>query len=261
MKIDIITMWYNEEFLAPFFLKHYSFADTIHILLDKETTDNTKKITSEFDNIHVIPVKFPDMLDDIIKIQKINSFYRSLDSDWVIAVDSDEFIFTLPPDRDIREILGRQSEYNLLYAQMWQVFRHSTDIDLNPDQPAIFQRRHGDPNVSTGMNATYVKPIVVRSSLSFEWDTGCHRVMERKGLGKRWDRFKRKHEVIPSPERLYGAHWSMADPKIAMIRRIKRKERLSRRNLETGMGFQNFHITEEQIREECERHLEDPLLF
>ena len=35
----------------------------------------------------------------------------------------------------------------------------------------------------------------------------------------------------------------------------------SKRNIETRLGFQNIDITEEQIRRECEQHLDDPLLF
>ena len=73
MKIDIITMWYNEAMLAPFFLNHYSYADTIHILLDEEVTDNTQKIAEEYENVRIVPVRFPDKLDDILKIEKINS--------------------------------------------------------------------------------------------------------------------------------------------------------------------------------------------
>ena len=58
MKIDIITMWYNEAFLAPLFLNHYSFANTIHLLYDEDTTDNTLDIVSKYNNVKVIPFDF-----------------------------------------------------------------------------------------------------------------------------------------------------------------------------------------------------------
>jgi hypothetical protein len=260
MKIDVITMWYNEEFLAPFFLSHYSFADTIHILLDEETTDNTREIISKFKNVHVIPVRFPDMLDDILKIDTINRLYRSIDSDWVIVVDSDEFVFSLPLNKNLRDMLEQESKYNLFYVQMWQVFRHRSDADLDPNLPAINQRRHGDPNVSAGINAAYVKPIVVRSSLNIEWDTGCHRFVNKSRFEQMRDIIRGKR-ILASPQPLYGAHWQMADPEFAVERRVRRKERLSQRNLELGLGTHNFHITEQQIREECDKHLDDPLLF
>jgi len=260
MKIDVITMWYNEEFLAPFFLGHYSFADTIHILLDEETTDNTREIISKFKNVNVIPVRFPDMLDDLLKVRTINDLYRSIGSDWVIVVDSDEFLFPQPLDKAFHEVLGQESTYDLFNAQMWQVYRHRSDADLDSTLPAIYQRRHGDPNVSTGINAAYVKPIIVRSGLDIQWLPGCHELKRKWFPGRIWNTITGKR-IVTSPQVIHGAHWQMADPDFAVARRLRRKARLSKRNLEEGMGIHNFHVTEQQIREECGCHLDDPLLF
>jgi hypothetical protein len=260
MKIDIITMWYNESLLAPFFLKHYSYAETIHILLDKETTDTTQEIASEFDNVRIVPVRFPDKLDDILKVEKINSLYSAIDSDWVIVVDSDEFVFPLPLTTNMKDILGNESKYTLFNAQLWQVYRHRSDNDLNPDLPAIYQRRHGDANVSSGINAAYVKPIIIRSGLEIAWQPGCH-MLARNNPINRLKRYIRGNQAVLSPQLMYGVHWAMADPAIALKRRMNRRERLSKRNLEMGLGIQNFTITETQIRLECEQHLDDPLLF
>ncbi|MBP7509524.1 MAG: glycosyltransferase family 2 protein [Prolixibacteraceae bacterium] len=260
MKIDIITMWYNEASLAPFFLNHYSYADTIHILLDEEVNDNTQKIAEKYENVRIIPVRFPDKLDDILKIETINSIYHSIDSDWVIVVDSDEFVFSLPFYTNIRDILENESKYNLFNVQLWQVYRHRDDNDLNPDLPAIFQRRHGDPNVTTGLNSSYVKPIIVHSGLEIEWQPGCH-LLARKNIIRRLGSYVRGKNAILSPHLIHGVHWAMADPAIAIKRRIDRKDRLSKRNIETRLGFQNIDITEEQIRRECDQHLDDPLLF
>ncbi len=41
IKISVISVWYNEEKLAPFFLEHYRFADAIHIAVDADTCDGT----------------------------------------------------------------------------------------------------------------------------------------------------------------------------------------------------------------------------
>jgi hypothetical protein len=260
MKIDVISMWYNEAFLAPFFLKHYSFADTIHLLVDEETTDNTLEIVSKFENVEVIPVRFPDMLDDLLKVDTINRLYRSIDSDWVIVVDSDEFVFSLPLGLNIHEVLEKEKKYNLFNVHMWQVFRHRNDSDLNPDLPPILQRRHGDPDVSSALNAAYIKPIVVRTTLDIEWLPGCHVIKSKNIIKRSWDIIRGK-KLFPSPQPIYGAHWAMADPEFAIQRRIRRMKRLSKRNLEMEWGLHNFNIDETKIREECERHLDDPLLF
>jgi hypothetical protein len=52
----------------------------------------------------------------------------------------------------------------------------------------------------------------------------------------------------------------MADPSLAIDRRIKNKARMSERNKELGMGYQHWDVTEEWIRAECDRHLDDPLI-
>ncbi len=44
IKVEIITSVYNEEFLLPFFLKHYSWVDKINIIYDQDSNDNTLQI-------------------------------------------------------------------------------------------------------------------------------------------------------------------------------------------------------------------------
>ena len=130
MNVQVVSMWYNEEFLAPLFLNHYSFADRIHIFLDLDTSDDTEKICSKFDNICIHPFSFPDMMDDQIKVDTINNFVSTIDCDWVINVDADEFIFPIPV-HDPKRILARQNKSNLMYAQLWQVYRNVLDKKNN----------------------------------------------------------------------------------------------------------------------------------
>lgn len=247
MKTAIVTMWYNEAFLAPFFLGHYSYADKIHLLLDADTDDNTRAICGRHGNVEIEDFTFPDMMDDELKVIKINEMVARQKADWVFSVDADEFIFPANGE-NVMAILARQTA-NLLYAQMWQVYRHMTDLDLDPRQPAIYQRRHGDPNITVGINSAYVKPIIIRPEIGIEWYPGCHS-------------YKENGKIEISKERFLGAHWQMADVNMAIDRRIKgRQKRQSKHNLETGMTGQHHFITEEEIRAECERHLHDPQLF
>lgn len=261
LKVEVISMWYNEAFLAPFFLNHYSFADKIHIFYDQDTTDNTLEIISRYDNVNVIPFKFPDMMDDLIKVDKINGLLRTLECDWVIAVDADEFVFPLPLGRDMREALEREADYDLIYAQLWQVYRHKNDNDLTPELSTAQQRRHGDPNVTEGINAAYVKPIIVRPGAGIEWLPGCHDIVKKHGIKKILNKI-RGNKIAISPRKQYGSHWAMADPEFVVERRIKgRKERQSKSNIEKKLTYHQHNITESSILEECDLHLNDPLLF
>jgi hypothetical protein len=240
-------MWYNEAFLAPFFLRHYDYANKIYLLLDTDTDDDTRKICNRYGNVEIEDFTFPDMMDDSLKIKKINEVVAAQKADWVFAVDADEFIFPAYGE-EVTPVLMRQTA-NLLYAQMWQVYRHATDADLDPLQPAIYQRRHGDPNITTGINSAYVKPIIVRPEIGIGWRPGCHA-------------YKANEKISISPERFLGAHWQMADVNMAIDRRIKgRRERQSKNNLQSGMTYQHHHITEDAIRAECLAHMHDPQVF
>lgn len=247
MKLSIITMWYDEAFLAPFFLSHYSYADKIHILLDTDTTDNTRAICARYPNVEIEDFTFPDMMDDNLKIIKINEVTARAAADWVFAVDADELIFPANGE-SVEAVLERQTG-NLLHAQMWQVYRHATDADLDPAQPAIYQRRHGDPSLTSGINRLYVKPIIVRPEVGIEWYPGCHF-------------YKPNEKIVVSPDKFWGAHWQMADVDMAVDRRIRgRKERQSEVNLTFGYSVLHHHVTEREIRDTCTWHLNDPQVF
>lgn len=258
MKIAVITIWYNEAFLAPFFFNHYAFADNIILLWDQASTDKAEEIFNcpyfgcparfgQRKYVDIKPFSFPDGMDDELKIEKIN-YESSLltDYDWLISVDADEFIFA-PGFEYIREFLSRVNG-NVVYADMWQVYRHRSDENLNPHKVTILQRRHGDPNNILGINGMYRKPCVVDPKVGIEWMPGCHS-------------FKANNQAHVAPQRLLGAHWAMADPELAVKRRLQVKDRQSKNNLEKGLTVQNHFITKEEIITQCNQHLNDPQLF
>jgi hypothetical protein len=87
MKIEVVTMWYNESFLAPFFFQHYKNVDKITIYYDQDSNDGTyHKIANEIisgQNINVIKFRFPYGLDELIKISFFNqSYQRSIKSNF-----------------------------------------------------------------------------------------------------------------------------------------------------------------------------------
>jgi glycosyltransferase involved in cell wall biosynthesis len=250
LRIAVVTAWHNEAMLAPFFLSHYAYADKIHIIVGDDTTDNSLEICAKHKNVGIEMYTFPGgLLDDILKAKKMSEAVARQRADWVYCVDADEFIFPEGGENP-REVLGRQTG-NVMYAKMWNVYRHRTDSDLDPSLPAVPQRRHGNPSFDTpgAYKTQYIKPIIVRPEYGFDWYPGNHML-----------RYHPKMDVCA--ESFAGAHWQMADERIAVARRIKgMKERLSETNLKYGMGDQSFDLTEEKIHDECERHLDDPILF
>jgi len=248
LTIGALTMWYNEEFLAPFFLEHYSYLDNIHIIIDADTTDKTREIALKYPNVTIEEYRFPDGWNDALRTQKFNEVAKTLTTDWLYVVDVDEFIFP-PNDEDPRVFLSRQTG-NVSIAKMWYVFRNVKDKDLDPTiKPIHYQRRYGDPNRETGSNAMYNnKPIIIKQPLEFALGVGNHTISGTN--------------IIYCKENFDGTHWSSADAKFCIDRRIKnRRPRQSKINIENKWSFHEHDITSEKIIATCAEHLNDPELF
>jgi len=247
MKITVISRWFNEAMLAPFFLSHYAFADEILILLDEATTDGTAEIISRYPNAKIKNYKLPGKINYSFTTELVTQAAAITDGDWLICPDTDEFVFPAGGG-DVRMALG-QADGNLIYTHMWQVYRHRTDKDLDLSWPIIRQRRHGDPNRTVGFNGMYRKPIILKTGLGITWTPGFHKYLNNP-------RIQVSHTGFD------GAHWIMADINLAIARRMRgRRELQSDANLRRTWGFQNFDITEEKIRADCKAHENDPKLF
>lgn len=252
MKIAIVTMWYNEEDLAPFFLKHYNYVNKIFVYLATDTYDNTRGICGACSNVKIVDdPAYLGGFDDIVKIRRTNHAVRGLRGkfDWVYVVDADEFIQQPKQYRSAREFLRRQVKkgYNLVYARMYQVYRHVTDVDLDISKPVLPQRCHGNPNLRSLHNRRYVKPIVAKPETGISWGAGCHSYHGNK------------HVIRRAREHYIGAHWCMADDSFPVKRRIRdRKLRLSKQNIAARRGRQHIDATEESVLRELKAHRRDP---
>lgn len=231
MIVEIITCWYNEKFLAPFFLNHYSWADRITILV-VGPGDYIKPDPK----IKCAPLEMPLGMDDGIKAFALNKWYRESSADWVILPDADEFVFA---GRVILKLAPKK--YDVLRVHLDHVYRHLSEADLDPSKPIMDQRRHGYHE------ALYDKPIVARGGRNFTWGVGNHSL---KGNAKF------------SPFSLLGAHWANADPCFCVQRRVRdRSQRMSPRNLSKGWTSRQWNLTEEAVLKECGEHANDSRLW
>jgi SAM-dependent methyltransferase/glycosyltransferase involved in cell wall biosynthesis len=250
VKIAAVTMVYNEALILPYFLRHYGYLDEIHVLYETDSTDDSLELLMQAPNVVIRKGHIEGGLDDIEKINLINKAVERINADWVYVVDPDEFIY--PPDNESpHRFLIRQS-CDVVRSGMYQVYRNRNDKDLDPSLPPIPQRVHGDPDLfstdrraNRASNSVYVKPNIVRPSKRIRFLPGHHQI----DGGPR-----------TSAELYVGAHWQMADPSIAIARRMERKARISQRNRAHHMGWQHFNVSVDTIREECDRHLDDPII-
>ena len=188
MKVQILTNWYNEEFMAPLFLIHYSWADLITIVLEPSTNDGTREEIGRrhetWDNAGI--AKRPNveliehaecagLIDDAERAHHDSRIICQSDSDWVIRVDSDEFIF--PTTAGPRSALAMVPDHRAcIMVCEWQVYRHQTDLDINRRAWPVPQRRHGSTDRTDSYSAAYIKPAIMRPGFCPQIGVGCHNI-------------------------------------------------------------------------------------
>ncbi len=242
--IEVVTMWFNEEFLAPYFLKHYSFADRIRVIDDVESKYHIDKIISQFPNASLENIYFPNGFDNDIAVAKLNQCYAESKADWMIAVDADEFVL----QDNLKEFLSVQMD-DIFYVRLYQVYRTVNDCDLDINLPIQEQRRNGDADVVKGQNRKGAKPIIVRTGLrNMKWMPGQHNIWNR-------NRYRTSDTV------LLGVHWMMADPCFCIERRMRGVRRQSEQNRIRGNSSHYNSLTEEQVRLDLQQHFHDGRLF
>lgn len=234
MQIETLTFVYNEQFLLPFYLKHYDWCDKLNIVYDIDSTDDTLKILKPNQKVNIFPFNFKDGMDDILKVQFINAVYKTLDCDVVINVDCDEFLFA--GRKDIEKL----SVNPIVNVKLYDVYRHKSECDLDINLTIKEQRRHGV------FSALYNKPIIVRTGIDIYWLPGNHVVVGG----------------TPVDCGLVGAHWAMADLSFAIERRVKNRSlRQSKVNLDNKLTIQHHNLTEAMVREQAQLHDQDDLLW
>lgn len=250
-KIELITVWYNESFLAPFFLKHYDFVDKIHLFYDEETTDNTMEFIKDNPKINIIPFKFPDKFDDAIKIKMINEKYKEIDADYVIVADADEFMF---PENfgSLRNYIERYVT-DVTFVKYYQVYKHPEETNMNINKPVWEQRKYG--------NVIFIKPAIVRCKLEGGfWAVGHHTFFYGPNLKYNFNGFKEIYNK--SFKGLIGSHLNMIDLDFA-INRIyhNRASRQSDFNRKNSLCIQYNNVTIEKLKKEYEEGQKAPKVF
>lgn len=246
MKFTVLTMWHNEAPLAGLFMRHYlaQGAAAIHVIVDRDTSDAGPAIARRYcARLHRGPETAG--MDDLAKVAALNALAATITDGYILVADADEFAYSTEGPGGARLSIAEHLElhpakwYGVRY---WQAFRHVSEGPLDT-RPVLEQRRHGC-SLPFGQGH-WCKPAIVRADLHPAWKPGHHYV-EHDTYGK------------GGPE-LAGAHWAMAEPDLAVARRLSRRDRMSQANFQAGLTSHQWHVTEAEIREECQQHENDPI--
>lgn len=143
MKIQVISTYYRETYLAPLFMEHY-----------EPWVDEITLITTRWEG---------DKLDDGAKVEEINSAILRSTANWVVVVDFDEFVF---PKNGVAPRTALEREIgDIMNCEMLRVWRHMSDKDVDRMKPPMLQRRHGEKD--------HVKPCIFRPG-AVRLDIGNH---------------------------------------------------------------------------------------
>ncbi len=91
MTIHIYTIAWNNEFILPYFLKHYEkYADRIFVA-DHQSTDKTAEIAKAHPKVTYIEYNHPTY-DETQMSRTLEKLSKQYFSDWAVFVDTDEFV-------------------------------------------------------------------------------------------------------------------------------------------------------------------------
>jgi hypothetical protein len=258
LEIEVITMMYNEAFLAPLFVRHYApWVDKITVFFSQSADDTLSELKAaaaqcRVKTLKIVPFEFPNGFDDWLKVDCLNRAVRESSADFAICVDADEFVHPWPfENTNPRDELAKETG-EVVHCAMFESYRHVTDKDIDRTQPPLFQRRHGTFNVGTEVEGgktlpkdRYTKPCIVRPGSGAQFELGCHRLSQPKRGSTIWR----------------GVHWGKADDFCTWRYVRDRRDRLSERNRRLQLGVEHFDKTEQKLLAELKANENHPRLF
>ena len=213
MKIWCYTVTRNEAKLMPFWLRHYEqFCDRITVF-DDQSTDGTQEIVkaraemakAENRNQQIVLVPYPCAggLDDRQLIDFAQTAYKAArgQADWVIWVDSDEFLYQRDAGPHLVKTLERLMKEGVqvpltrgfqMISESFPEFEETSPVPLggspsgtggSPVLPRV--GRQITELINEGVeDPVYAKPCVFRPDVEMRWDPGKHYVHGNFNRGK-----------------------------------------------------------------------------
>ena len=182
MKISLITICYNEETLMPFFLRHYkNIVDEIFIF-DNCSTDRSVEIASQCPKVRIKKFDTGGLLRDDLHLQFKNTFYKTLDADWIIAIDLDEFVY----HKDLRGLLVDYMNKGVTFPKIIGYNMIGTaipkDDGITPITDIInmgVRTDNCDHVLGPSFIGDYSKRAIFRKYIDINYKPGCHECLPK----------------------------------------------------------------------------------
>ena len=170
-KLTIISHFYNEEYLLPFWLEHHKNIFDHGILIDYESTDDSVSIIKKIvPHWTVVPSK--NVFFDAADCDKeVIEYERLISTGYKISLNITEFISS-----NIKETLHNKEYPSILQIRCIPMFDKKEDryTDVEPNIPLFLQRYHGD------IDSVARSHRFIHRMSNLPYNTGRHRL--RKNL-------------------------------------------------------------------------------
>jgi len=223
---------YNEEVILPHLLSHYSkFCEEITIL-DNGSNDRSVEIINSFKNTKIIPYDSNGELNDAIYILIKNQIWKKSIgiADYVIVGDTDEFIY----HENILDFLTKsKNEGYTLFKPHGHHMVSDIDFNLEKDDN-IFEK------VNEGVRTEVLDKMMMfdcNKIKEINYSFGCH-LANPVGEVK-----------IYNNSDLKMLHYKFLGIKLHNEKYKIRAERLSKFNLQNGLGSYYLMSKDEQIKD------------
>jgi len=232
MTIWTYTIAYNEAAIMPYFLRHYAAISDRIIVYDHGSTDATAEIARAHPKVELRDYS-PPLWDELDVVEFANRQYREayMRADWVIWVDTDEFIYHPKLRTYLSECkragvnLPNTQGYTMLAdafplsdRPLTEIVRSGVQDDvysksavIDPALPAINYRpgKHRcDPVQANRGAAAEIKLLHYRWFGPHWWETRNARQYNR--LSERVKRSDMAFHVKPGNDRRYSLEWYTA---------------------------------------------------
>jgi hypothetical protein len=172
--VDVFTLGYNEEKMLPHFIKHYKQFCRNITFYNNCSTDSSVDICN-VNGVKVINTNINE-LNDIKNIEIKNYCYHESDADFVIVVDTDEFVY----HPDILNLLELYKKQNITLPKVRGYTMASNDG--YPKEGLLTEK------IKTGKaDLNYAKRCILNPKLKVFWGAGQHKTSKIIGKLKESD--------------------------------------------------------------------------
>jgi glycosyltransferase involved in cell wall biosynthesis len=232
MRITLYTFCYNEKEIIPYFLNHYSKIVDKIVVYDNQSTDNSVELLKSFKGCEI---EIRDYItnneiqdDTLIKVK--NNCWKDDNSDYIIVVDIDEFIY----HPNLREFLESHPDVDYFKPVGYDMVSDGVPTDYSKQIYEII--REGAPSINYSKKALFKREYVTETNFSY----GCHAAHYR---GK-----KPLVEYVSNGD-LKLLHYKCIDLEYVIAKHKHYGERRSDYNKKMGLGL-HYGFSRERIEQD-----------